>query len=295
MPEIDLNNLRQELEELSLKLSDPNYLSNPAEYQRIVKRYGELKKIIRSNSSPSLEGKKNDAIIEIRPGAGGDESALFAQQIYRMYARFAEKQGWKIKVLNSQRTNLGGIKEITFEISGANAASEFKHESGVHRVQRIPETEKAGRIHTSTVSVAVLPKANPVDIEIKSEDIRVDTYRSSGPGGQNVNKTSSAVRITHLPSGLIVSSQEGRLQQDNRELAMTILRARLLQKKQDEEAKTRGDLRKQQIGTGDRSEKIRTYNFPQDRVTDHRIKKSWGGIARIMDGDIDAILSSLKI
>ena len=295
MPEIDLNNLGQELEELSLKLSDPNYLSNPSEYQRIVKRYGELKKIIGSSSSPSLEEKKDDAIIEIRPGAGGDESALFAQQIYRMYARYAEKQGWKIRVLNSQRTNLGGIKEIIFQISGTNAASELKHESGVHRVQRIPETEKAGRIHTSTVSVAVLPKANPVDIEIRSEDIRVDTYRSSGPGGQNVNKTSSAVRITHLPSGLIVSSQEGRLQQDNRELAMTILRARLLHKYQEEEAKTRGELRKQQIGTGDRSEKVRTYNFPQDRVTDHRIKKSWGGIARIMDGDIDAILSSLKI
>ena len=295
MPEIDLNNLQQELEELSLRLSDPNYLSNPTEYQRIAKRYGELKRIIGSSSSPSLEEKRNEAIIEIRPGAGGDEASLFAQQIYRMYTRYAEKQGWKIKILNSQRTNLGGIKEIIFEIRGTNAGSQLKHESGVHRVQRIPETEKAGRIHTSTVSVAVLPRANPVDIEIKTEDIRVDTYRSSGPGGQNVNKTSSAVRITHIPSGLVVSSQEGRLQQENRELAMTILRARLLHKYQEEEAKTRGDLRKQQIGTGDRSEKVRTYNFPQDRVTDHRIKKSWGGIARIMDGDIDAILSSLKI
>lgn len=294
MLEIDLDNLRQELTDLSLKLSDPSYLSNPTEYTRIAKRYGELKKIIGSGSSPVLERKGNEAIMEIRPGAGGDEAALFAQEIYRMYIRYAERQGWKIKILNSHRTNIGGIKEIIFEISGTNAGIELKYESGVHRVQRIPETEKAGRIHTSTVSVAVLPKASPIDIEIKAEDIQVDTYRSSGPGGQNVNKTSSAVRITHLPSGLVVSSQEGRLQQENRELAMTILRARLLQKKQEEEANKRGELRKQQIGTGDRSEKIRTYNFPQDRVTDHRIKKSWSGLARIMDGDIDAMLSSLK-
>lgn len=290
----DLDNLRQELEDLSRKLSDPNYLSNPTEYTRIAKRYGELKKIIGSGSSIALEKKTNEVIMEIRPGAGGDEAALFAQEIYRMYIRYAERRGWKIKILNSHITNIGGIKEIIFEISGTSAGTDLKYESGVHRVQRIPETEKAGRIHTSTVSVAVLPKANPIDIEIKTEDIQVDTYRSSGPGGQNVNKTSSAVRITHLPTGLVVSSQEGRLQQENRELAMTILRARLLQKKQEEEAQRRGDLRKQQIGTGERSEKIRTYNFPQDRATDHRIKKSWSGLARIMDGDIDAILSSLK-
>jgi len=283
-----------ELEELSKKLQDPKFLSNPSEYQKIAKRYGELKKTLSSASSSSLDEKSNETIIEIRPGAGGDEASLFAQELYRMYTRYAEKKGWKIKVLNSQRTDLGGIKEIIFQISGADAASELKNESGVHRVQRIPETEKAGRIHTSTASVAVLPKARPIDIEIKTEDVRVDTYRASGPGGQYVNKTSSAVRITHLPSGLVVSSQEGRLQQENRELAMTILRSRLLQKKRDEENKLRGDMRKQQIGTGDRSEKIRTYNFPQDRVTDHRIKKSWGSIARIMDGDIEKILGSLK-
>jgi len=283
-----------EFEELAKKLQDPKYLSNPSEYQKIAKRYGELKKTLGANAPGGLAEKSNEAIIEIRPGAGGEEASLFAQELYRMYARYAEKRGWKIKVLNSQRTDLGGIKEIIFQISGADVVSELKNESGVHRVQRIPETEKSGRVHTSTASVAVLPKARPIDIDIKTEDIRVDTFRSSGPGGQYVNKTSSAVRITHLPSGLVVSSQEGRLQQENRELAMTILRSRLLQKKRDEEDKLRGDMRKQQIGTGDRSEKIRTYNFPQDRVTDHRVKENWGGIARIMDGDIEKILSSLK-
>ena len=212
-----------------------------------------------------------------------------------MYSKYAERAGWKVKVLGSHRTELGGIREIIFEISGKDSMLKMKNESGVHRVQRIPETEKSGRVHTSTASVAVLPKAKSSDMEIRIEDIRVDTYRASGPGGQYVNKTSSAVRITHIPSGLVVSSQEGRLQQENRELAMTILRSRLLQQKQEEEAKTRGDMRKQQIGTGERSEKIRTYNFPQDRVTDHRIGKNWSNIKHIMDGHIDEIVDSLDL
>ena len=212
-----------------------------------------------------------------------------------MYSKYAERAGWKVKVLGSHRTELGGIREIIFEISGKDSMLKMKNESGVHRVQRIPETEKSGRVHTSTASVAVLPKAKSSDMEIRIEDIRVDTYRASGPGGQYVNKTSSAVRITHIPSGLVVSSQEGRLQQENRELAMTILRSRLLKQKQEEEAKIRGDLRKQQIGTGERSEKIRTYNFPQDRVTDHRIGKNWSNIKHIMDGHIDEIVDSLDL
>ena len=295
MPETDTANLQTEFDELSRKLADPAYLSNPQEYQRIAKRYGELKGLLSVNSASPSEGKKNEAIIEIRAGAGGDESALFAQELYRMYSKYAERAGWKVKVLGSHRTELGGIREIIFEISGKDSMLKMKNESGVHRVQRIPETEKSGRVHPSTASVAVLPKAKSSDMEIRIEDIRVDTYRASGPGGQYVNKTSSAVRITHIPSGLVVSSQEGRLQQENRELAMTILRSRLLQQKQEEEAKTRGDMRKQQIGTGERSEKIRTYNFPQDRVTDHRIGKNWSNIKHIMDGHIDEIVDSLDL
>jgi peptide chain release factor 1 len=251
-------------------------------------------KMIYYSKSSSIDSRDNAAIMEIRAGAGGNESSLFAQELYRMYSKYAEKAGWKAKVLTSRRSELGGIREIIIEISGKNSLEKMRNESGVHRVQRIPDTEKSGRIHTSTVSVAVLPKATPLDIQIKPEEMRVDTFRASGPGGQNVNKTSSAVRITHIPSGIVVSSQEGRLQQENRELAMTILRSRLLLMKQEEESKARGDLRKQQIGSGERSEKIRTYNFPQDRVTDHRIGKNWSNIKHIMDGEIDDIVASFK-
>ena len=294
MPETDTSSLQTEFDELSRKLADPTYLSNPQEYQRIAKRYGELKSLLAGVNASPLEEKSNEAILEIRAGAGGDESSLFAQELYRMYSKYAERVGWKVKVLNSHRTELGGLREIILEISGKDSLAKMKNESGVHRVQRIPETEKSGRIHTSTASVAVLPKAKSTDMEIRPEDIRIDTYRASGPGGQYVNKTSSAVRVTHIPSGLVVSSQEGRIQQENRELAMTILRSRLLQRREEEEAKARGDMRKQQIGTGERSEKIRTYNFPQDRITDHRIGKNWSNIKHIMDGHIDEIVDSLK-
>lgn len=287
----DTNNVQAELADLSQKLSDPVYLTNPGEYQKIAKRYGELKGLLAKRESAGTA--ENEAIIEIRPGAGGDEASLFSYELYRMYTKYAESKGWKVRVLNLHKTEVGGIKEIIFELTGKNAFKKILTESGVHRVQRIPDTEKMGRVHTSTVSVAVLPKARPIDIEIKPEEITVDVFRASGPGGQNVNKTSSAVRITHLATGITVSSQEGRVQQDNRELAMTILRARLLQKKQDDEARTRGELRREQIGGSERSEKIRTYNFPQDRVTDHRIKKSWSNIAKIMDGAIDEILEAI--
>lgn len=282
---------QEEFEDLSKKLTDPEYLSNPQKYQAITKRYGELKAQL---SGSARGGSTDEAIIEIRAGAGGDEAALFAQSLYRMYSKYSERKGWKAKTLSSSRNEIGGLKEIIFEISGKGAYSIMMNEGGVHRVQRIPQTEKSGRIHTSTASVAVLRKAKQMDVEIRPEDIRVDTYRASGPGGQYVNKTSSAVRVTHLPTGMVVASQQGRLQQENKEIALEILRSRLLQKKQEEEARAAGETRRGQIGTGERSEKIRTYNFPQDRVTDHRINKSWHGIERIMDGNIDEITGSLK-
>lgn len=288
---MNTEDLQKEFNELSQKLSDPEYLSDPDKYQSISRRYGELKGLLKSTQNTGAGN--NEVIIEIRAGTGGDEAALFAQELYRMYSRYGDRMNWKEKILDSRRTDLHGLKEIIFEFSGKNAYTNMKNESGVHRVQRIPETEKSGRIHTSTASVAVLPKAKPVDVEIRQEDLRIDTYRASGPGGQYVNKTSSAVRITHIPTGMVVSSQQGRLQQENKELALEILRSRILQKREEEEARSKGEMRKEQIGTSERSEKIRTYNFPQDRVTDHRVNKSWHSIERIMNGEIDEIVKKL--
>lgn len=236
-----------------------------------------------------------DVIMEIRAGAGGDEASLFAAELFGMYSKFAEKSGFKIELLNSSRNEIGGFKEVSFEISGDEAWKKFKFEGGVHRVQRIPETEKSGRIHTSTITIAVMPVAEEKDeIEINPSEIRVDVFRSSGPGGQSVNTTDSAVRITHLPTGVVVSCQDEKSQLKNKEKAMKILKSRLLAAKEEEERKKESDIRKSMIGTGDRSEKIRTYNFPQDRVTDHRIKKSWHGIDRIMEGEINDIIDSLN-
>ncbi|NQV00918.1 MAG: PCRF domain-containing protein [Parcubacteria group bacterium] len=231
-------------------------------------------------------------IIEIRAGAGGDEAALFAANLFRMYSRFAEKQGWSKSLINSHATGLNGYKEIVFEIKGEEVYEKLKYEAGVHRVQRIPTTEKSGRVHTSTVSVAIMHQATETEIHINPNDIRTDVLRSSGPGGQNVNKIESAVRITHLPTGLVVSCQDGRSQQHNKEQAMQVLRSRLLAKKRAEELSERGDERREQIGTADRSEKIRTYNFPQNRITDHRIKKSWHNLDKIIDGDLNQIIKN---
>ena len=243
---------------------------------------------------PRNPDDEKSVILEVRAGAGGEEAALFAAEQLKMYLRYAEERGWKTELLDTSAADSGGVKEASARIEGDGVYGDLKFESGVHRVQRIPATEAKGRVHTSTTTVAILPEAEEVDIEIRPSDLRIDTYRSGGAGGQHVNKTDSAVRITHLPTGVVVASQSERSQLKNRALAMSVLRSRLYAAQQEKLAKERGDLRAGQIGSGDRSEKIRTYNFPQDRVTDHRMNENFSNIPAIMEGDMGGIVEALK-
>ncbi|MDI6602977.1 MAG: peptide chain release factor 1 [Patescibacteria group bacterium] len=256
--------------------------------EELKKLLSEEEKNVPSSASPS------SAIVEIRAGAGGEEAALFAADLFRMYSKYSDSKNWKKTVLDCHYSELGGIKQIIFELKDGDVLSEMQKEAGVHRVQRIPITEKSGRIHTSTVSVAVLPKPQKGKIVINPNDLKVDTYKASGPGGQYVNKRMTAVRITHLPSGLVVTSQTERNLQQNRENALSILEAKLLEKKEMEESIKMGRERRAQIGKAQRAEKIRTYNFPQNRITDHRIKKSFHNLKEIMEGKLEPIISALQ-
>ncbi|GHT46776.1 peptide chain release factor 1 [Endomicrobiia bacterium] len=264
-----------------------------AEYNDLVEKRNKMEAEIKILLIPPDPHERENIIVEIRAGTGGNEAALFVGDLYKMYTRFAERNGWKYEVLDSNPTGLGGFKEVVFEINGDRVWRYFKFERGAHRVQRVPVTEAAGRIHTSAVTVAVLPEAKEVDVEIKNEDLRIDTYRSSGAGGQHVNKTDSAIRITHLPTGLVVACQDERSQIKNRAKALKVLRAKLYNQKVSEHEKRLSDERKQQIGSGDRSEKIRTYNFPQNRITDHRIGYSVYNITEVMDGDLSELVNKL--
>lgn len=267
LAQLELDEAKQNIEELSEKL-----------------------KILLLPKDPNDE---RNVIVEIRGGAGGEESALFSAVLFRMYSMYAEKKGYKVEIVNANETELGGYKEISFMIEGEGAYSRFKYESGVHRVQRVPETESQGRVHTSTTTVAVLPEAEDVELEIDPKDLKIDTFRSSGAGGQHINKTSSAIRITHLPTGTVVECQDERSQYKNKDKALNVLKSRLLKEKQDKQASEIAANRKSQVGTGDRSERIRTYNYPQGRLTDHRIGLTLYKLEDILNGNLDEVIDAL--
>lgn len=339
-----LEAIENHYEEVTLKLGDPDILSNQARYLSLMKEHADLTEIVektreyraclkaRGDALAMLDEKPDDelrelireelrmaeagidrleralrvmlvpkdpnddrnVIVEIRGGAGGEEAALFAGTLFRMYTRYAERHRWKTEMVDANETELGGFKEVVFEIEGRGAYSRLKFESGVHRVQRVPDTESSGRIHTSTVTVAVLPEVDDVpEVQINPADLEVDTYRASGAGGQHVNKTSSAIRITHVPSGIVVACQEERSQHKNRDKAMRVLKAKLYELALSKQVGEQTENRRAQVGTGDRSERIRTYNFPQGRVSDHRIGLTLYRVEEIVDGDLDEIIDAL--
>jgi peptide chain release factor 1 len=265
-----------------------------AELEGLEEKRDELEEKLRILLVPKDPNDSRNTIVEIRAGTGGEESALFAADLLRMYTRFIENKNWKMELMSSNETGMGGLKEVIYLVSGDNAYGTLKYESGVHRVQRVPVTESGGRIHTSAASVVVIPEAEEVDVHIDPHDLRVDVYRSSGPGGQSVNTTDSAVRITHIPTGLVVSCQDEKSQHKNKAKAMKVLRARLLDRARREQEEQISQTRKSQVSTGDRSAKIRTYNFPQQRVTDHRIGLTLHRLNEILDGDLDALIDALR-
>lgn len=264
-----------------------------AELEELAVKREKLEEELTLLLLPRDPADEKNIILEVRAGAGGDEAALFAAELVRMYGRYAELQGWKVEMLSSNQTGVGGVKEAILSIEGRGAYSRLKFESGVHRVQRVPVTESSGRIHTSTVTVAVLPEAEDVEIQIDPKDLRIDVFRSTGPGGQSVNTTDSAVRITHLPTGMVVSCQDEKSQHKNRAKGMKVLRARLLEAATAQQAAEISQARRQQVGTGDRSERIRTYNFPQGRVTDHRIGLTLHSLPRILEGELEELIGAL--
>ena len=284
----------QEAKEVLQQDSDPAFTAMvQQELCEIARNLALSEENLRLLLIPKDADDEKSVILEIRAGAGGEEAALFAHSLWRTYNMYAAKRGWKCETISENPTELGGVKEIVFSVEGPDVYSRLKFESGVHRVQRVPETETQGRIHTSTVTVAVMPEAEEVEFELDPKDLRIDTFRSSGAGGQHINKTSSAIRVTHLPTGMVVECQDQRSQRENKDRALKVLRSRLLQQKQAAYDEAYNAQRQSQVGSGDRSEKIRTYNFPQDRVTDHRIGLTLRNLQSVLDGDLDRVLDPL--